>query len=69
MSEHPSQDGRCKGDPGKADLDRDEQACLDQLKDIVRRHGKALEVTFRDGFTRSYVTRLPDDLPGHEGNS
>ncbi|MGY3451572.1 hypothetical protein [Bradyrhizobium sp. USDA 4353] len=69
MSEHPSQDGRCEGDTGKADLDRDEQACLDQLKGVVRRNGKALEITFKDGFTRSYVTRLPDDLPGHEDDS
>ncbi|MGJ4883626.1 hypothetical protein ACQR06_20605 [Bradyrhizobium sp. HKCCYLRH1065] len=69
MSEHPSQDGRCKGDTGKADLDRDEQACLAQLNDVVRRNGKSLEITFKDGSTRSYVTRLPDDLPGHEDDS
>lgn len=69
MSEHPSQDGRCEGDTGKADLDRDEQACLDQLADVVSRNGKSLAITFKDGFTRSYVTRLPDDLPGKEDAS
>jgi hypothetical protein len=69
MSAHPSQDGRCEGDTGKADLDRDEQACLAQLKDIVQRNGKVLNITFRDGSSRAYVTRLPDDLPGHEDDS
>jgi hypothetical protein len=69
MSAHPSQDGRCEGDTGKADLDRSEEACLAQLKGVASRNGKMLNIVLRDGTTRSYVTRLPEDLPDQEDQS
>ena len=41
---HPSQDGRCRGDPGKADLDRSEKAGLAQLTGIATRQSKSLRL-------------------------
>jgi hypothetical protein len=54
LSNHPSQDGRCKGDMGIGDLDRMEKVCLDQLPDVMKRHGDALHLRFRNGSTRIY---------------
>ena len=47
LSDHPSQDGRCKGDAGVGDLDRSEKACLEQVAEIAKRHGS--KVTKDDG--------------------
>jgi hypothetical protein len=49
VSDHPSQDGRCRGDTGAADLDRSEKACLQQLTGIATRQGKALRLKFPNG--------------------
>lgn len=55
VSEHPSQDGRCIGDDGFGDLDRSEQACLEQVGELAQRVGPALQLKFRNGLTRVYL--------------
>ncbi len=55
LSDRPSQDGRCIGDKGVGDLDRSEQACLEQVGDLARRIGPGLQLKFRSGLTRVYV--------------
>ena len=57
VSATPSQDGRCPGDGGKADLDRSENACFAQLPAIASRQGSALRVKFRDGSSRVYKNK------------
>jgi hypothetical protein len=57
MSKHPSQDGRCRGDTGAADLDRSEKACLAQLTGIATRQGNALRVKLQNGKSRVYQNR------------
>jgi len=69
MSDHPSQDGRCEGDTGKADLDRSEKACLQQLKDVASRKGKLLRLKFRDGSRRNYINRPSEELKGREDDA
>ena len=54
VTAHPSQDGRCRGDPGKADLDRSEKACLAQLASIATRKPDTLRVKFQNGSSRTY---------------
>jgi hypothetical protein len=54
LSDHPSQDGRCTGDNGVGDLDRSEQACLEQIGELAQRVGPALQLKFRNGVTRVY---------------
>jgi hypothetical protein len=51
---HPSQDGRCRGDPGKADTDRSEKACLAQLTGLATRQSNALRLKFRNGRSKVY---------------
>jgi hypothetical protein len=53
----PSQDGRCRGDTGRGDKDRSEEACLQQLTGVVTRQGDSLRVTFQDGSSRVYADR------------
>jgi hypothetical protein len=55
LSDHPSQDGRCKGDAGVGDIDRSEKACLAQVADIAERHGGSLQLKFGNGNTRIYL--------------
>jgi hypothetical protein len=55
VSDHPSQDGRCAGDKGVGDLDRSEPACLQQVSELARRVGPALQLKFRNGLTRVYA--------------
>jgi hypothetical protein len=54
VTAHPSQDGRCQGDPGKADLDRSEKACLAQLASIATRKPDMLRLKFRNGSSKTY---------------
>jgi len=54
LSDHPSQDGRCIGDKGVGDLDRSEQACLEQIGELAQRVGPGLQLKFRNGLTRVY---------------
>lgn len=55
FSDHPSQDGRCVGDAGVGDIDRSEQACLEQVSELAKRVGPGLQLKFRNGATRSYL--------------
>ena len=55
LSDHPSQDGRCIGDKGVGDLDRSEQACLEQISELAQRVGPGLQLKFRNGLTRVYL--------------
>jgi hypothetical protein len=60
FSSAPSPDGRCEHDGGSGDLDRSENACLEQLRDFAERNGDDLRLRFRDGSTRTY-RNLPED--------
>jgi len=55
FSDHPSQDGRCVGDHGVGDIDRSEQACLEQVGELAKRVGRGLQLKFRNGKTRIYL--------------
>jgi hypothetical protein len=55
ISDHPSQDGRCVGDNGVGDLDRSEEACLEQVGELAQRVGPGLQLKFRNGLTRIYL--------------
>lgn len=54
LPNHASQDGRCLGDNGVSDLDRSEQACLDQVGELAQRRGPRLQLNFRNGLKRTY---------------
>ena len=55
FSDRPSQDGRCIGDHGVGDIDRSENACLEQIGDLAQRVGPGLQLKFRNGKTRIYL--------------
>jgi hypothetical protein len=55
FSDHPSQDGRCVGDKGVGDIDRSENACLEQIGEMARRVGPSLQLKLRNGKTRIYL--------------
>jgi hypothetical protein len=55
LTDHPSQDGRCRGDGGSGELDRSEKACLEQLSGIAMRQGATLHLTFQDGSSKVYA--------------
>ena len=57
VSNHPSQDGRCRGDSGSGDLDRSEKACLEQLTGVAIRQGETLHLTLQDGNSKAYVNQ------------
>jgi hypothetical protein len=54
VTAHPSQDGRCRSDTGKADLDRAEKACLAELSGIATRQAKTLRLKLQNGGTKVY---------------
>ena len=55
FSDHPSQDGRCIGDNGAGDIDRSENACLEQISGIAQRVGPGLQLKFGNGYTKIYL--------------
>jgi hypothetical protein len=55
FSDHPSRDGRCVGDNGVGEIDRSEQACLNQIGEMAERHGPGLQLKFRNGLTKVYL--------------
>ena len=67
LSDHPSRDGRCIGDKGIGDVDRSEQACLDQVSELARRAGSGLQLKFRNGMTRVYINEDAKCRGGTDG--